>query len=344
MERSDLELRMEAALPLAKARKAHELRLAQDRQKAAADPMIVLSRAEVEALLEPDALIEAMRSALVDLSAGRASVPPRIAAWSAERAGLLGAMVAYVPSLDALAAKLVAVFPQAELSHQAVIAMFDPRTGAPLALLDGIAITAQRTAAVSALATRLLAREDASVLAILGSGVQAESHARYVPLVRSFREVRVAGRDPERTARFAARIGARAARSYEEAVRGADVICATTHAREPVLRGVWLKPGAHVNSVGFDPEGSEIDADVLREALLAVESRSSAFSPPPAGAFELRGIDPKTAVEIGELPSRTSPEQITVYKSVGVAAEDAAAAALVLRSARKKGVGSDIAL
>ncbi|HWE24738.1 MAG TPA: ornithine cyclodeaminase family protein [Myxococcales bacterium] len=306
--------------------------------------MIVLGRAEIEALLEPDALIEAVRLALIDLSAGRASVPPRIASWSAERTGLLGAMVAYVPSLDALAAKLVTVFPQAELSHQAVIAVFDPRTGAPLALLDGTEITAQRTAAGSALATRLLAREDASVLAILGTGVQAESHARYLPRVRRFRELRVAGRDPERTARLAARIGARAARSYEEAVRGADVICATTHAREPVLRGAWLKPGAHVNSVGFHPEGSEIDAEVLRRALLAVESRASAFALPPAGAFELRGMDAKAAVEIGELPSRTSLEQITLYKSVGVAAEDAAAAALVLRMARVKGVGKQIGL
>ena len=304
--------------------------------------MIVLGRAEVEALLDPDPLIEAVRMALADLSAGRASVPPRIAAWSEGRAGLLGAMVAYVPSLDVLAAKLVAVFPHAALSHQAVIAVFDPRSGAPVALLDGTAITAQRTAAASALATRLLSREDASVLAILGTGVQAESHARYVTRVRKFREVRVAGRDPGRTARFAERIGAIAARSCEEAVRGADVICATTHAREPVLRGAWLKAGAHVNSVGFDPEGSELDEEVLRGALIAVESRASAFAPPPAGAFELRGRDPAAAVELGEGPSRASAEQIPVYKSVGVAAEDAAAAALVLRAARERGMGRQV--
>lgn len=306
--------------------------------------MILLGRAEVEALLEPDALIEAVRFALVDLSAGRASVPPRIAAWSEGRAGLLGAMVAYVPSLDVLAAKLVAVFPRAALSHQAVIAVFDPRTGEPVALLDGTAITAQRTAAASALATRLLARDDASVLAILGTGVQAEWHARYLPRVRAFGEVRVAGRDPERTSRFASRIGARPMRTHEEAVRGADVVCATTHARHPVLRGAWLEPGAHVNSIGFDPEGSELDADVLRAARLAVESRASAFAPPPAGAFELRGIDPATAAELGELPSRRSAEEITVYKSVGVAAEDAAAAALVLRNARARGLGRQVEL
>jgi alanine dehydrogenase len=304
--------------------------------------VIVLSRQEVEALLDPDALIEAVRLALVDLSAGRASVPPRIAAWSADRAGLLGAMVAHVSSLDVLAAKLVSVFPKSVPSHQAVIVVFDPRSGAPLALLDGTAITAQRTAAASALATRLLAREDAAVLAIVGTGVQAESHARYLTRVRKFREVRVAGRDPARTARFAARIGGRACTTFEEAVRGADVICATTHARDPVVRGAWLAPGAHVNSVGFQMEGSELDAAVLTDALIAVESRASAFAPPPAGAHELRGIDPALAVELGERPRRQSAQQITVYKGVGVAAEDAAAAALVLRRAEERGVGSRV--
>ena len=306
--------------------------------------MIVLGRAEVESLLDPDALIDAVRTALVDLSAGKASVPPRIGAWAGQRTGLLGAMVAYVPALDVLAAKLVTIFHQAEPSHKAVIAVFDPRTGATLALLDGTAITAQRTAAASALATKLLAREDASVLAIVGNGVQADSHARYVTRVRKFREVRVAGRNRDRVAAFAARVGARAMASIEEAVRGADVICATTSARDPVVRRAWLAPGAHVNSVGFDPEGGELEAAVLSGTLVAVESRTSAFAPAPAGAFELRGLDPAAAVELGELPARASREQITVYKSVGVAAEDAAAAALVLRRARERGVGRQLEL
>ena len=141
--------------------------------------MIALGREEVAALLEPAALIDAVATALADLSAGSASVPPRIAAFTP--LGLLGAMVGYVPSLDVLAAKLVAVFPQnaAMPTHRALVAVFDPRTGAPQAILDGEEITAQRTAAVSALATRLLARVDAEVLAIVGTGVQAASHARY---------------------------------------------------------------------------------------------------------------------------------------------------------------------
>jgi alanine dehydrogenase len=308
--------------------------------------VIVLRREEVAALLDPDALVEAVATALVDLSAGRASVPQRIAASAP--AGLLGAMVAYLPSLDVLAAKLVAVFPLnvGIPSHQALIAVFDPRTGAPVALLDGEEITAQRTAAASAIATRLLACADAEALAIVGTGVQAASHARYVAPVRKFRTVLVAGRDPEKARRLADQVGGRAT-SIEEAVRSADVICATTHAREPVILREWLRPGAHLNSVGFNPLGREIDA--VTGALVAVESRSSALAPPPAGANELRDVAAADAVELGELLSgsragRTSPDQVTIYKSVGVAAEDAAAAALVLRRARQRGLGRPVDL
>ncbi|TMA19195.1 MAG: ornithine cyclodeaminase family protein, partial [Deltaproteobacteria bacterium] len=272
------------------------------------------------------------------------SVPPRIAALTP--LGLLGAMVGYVPSLGVLAAKLVAVFPQnaGMPTHRALIAVFDPRTGTPVAVLDGEEITAQRTAAASALATRLLAREEAAVLALVGTGVQAASHARYVARVRRFRTVLVAGRDPAKAAKLAAEIGGQPA-AIEEAVRSADVICATTHAREPVVRMRWVRPGTHVNSVGLNPQGQELDG--IGGALLAVESRASAFAAPPAGANELRGIAAETAVELGALvsgssPGRTSREQVTAYKSVGIAAEDAAAAALVLRRARETGVGTPI--
>jgi ornithine cyclodeaminase/alanine dehydrogenase-like protein (mu-crystallin family) len=306
--------------------------------------VILLRREEVAALLDPEALIEAVAAALADVSAGTASVPPRIAAFAP--LGLLGAMVGYVPSLGVLAAKLVAVFPQnTEMpTHRALIAVFDPRTGTPMAVLDGEEITAQRTAAASALATRLLAREDAAVLAIVGTGVQAASHARYVARARRFRTILVAGRDAAKAAKLAAEVGGRPA-TIEEAVRSADVICATTHAREPVIRMQWVRPGTHVNSVGLNPQGQELDG--IGGALLAVESRASAFAAPPAGANELRGIAAATAVELGELvsgahPGRTSREQVTAYKSVGIAAEDAAAAALVLRRARETGIGSAV--
>src|SRR3954464_10200348 len=206
---------------------------------------------------------------MVDLSAGRADVPERVGARVAERDGMLLAMPGYTPSANALAAKLVTLFPgnagTSVPTHQALIAVFDPDTGEPPAPLDGTAITATRTAAGSALATRLLAREDARTLAILGTGVQARSHALAVTRVRAFEELRVAGRTPGKVEALAEELGAtldlpvRAAGSWAEACNGAEVICATTHPVEPVVRREWLAAGAHVNSVGFNPDGREVD-------------------------------------------------------------------------------------
>jgi len=325
--------------------------------------MLILSRADVEAVLDLRALIEALARAMVDLSAGVASVPARIAALVPEQEGLLAAMPAYLPSAKVLGAKLVAVFPRnATLgleTHQAVIAVFDPATGVPLALMDGAYITAMRTAAGSALATRLLARPDARVLAILGTGVQARSHARAIPAVRRVSEVRVAGRDPAKARRLAEELAgelpARAVATYAEALAGAEIVCATTHSREPVVRREWLSPGVHVNSVGFT-DGVEVDAATVVDAVVVVESRAAVLAAYPAGsndiAWPIRDglITPEHIhAEVGELvsgarPGRTSPEQITLYKSVGIAVQDAAAAALVLAAARERGLGTDVAL
>ncbi len=312
--------------------------------------MILLSQAEVRELLDLDALIDALADAHRELSDGRASMPPRIAAL-AERNGLLGAMPAYLPSAG-LTCKLVTLFPENRdrHTHQALICVFDPTNGTPVALMDGTYITATRTAAGSALATRLLAREDSRVLAILGAGVQARTHADALRRVRSFEQIRVASRDADRAAELAAEIGAEAVGSWEEAVRGADVVAATTHATEPIVLREWLSPGVHVNSVGANPEGrGEVDGAIVRDALVAVESRASTLAPPPAGASEFRDGAPQDVVELGELvagtkPGRTSPEQITLYKSVGVAVQDAAAAALVLAAARVRSVGREIEL
>ena len=312
--------------------------------------MIVLSRQEVEELLDLDALVDALAEAHRELSEGKASLPPRIAAF-AERGGLLGAMPAYLPSAG-LACKLVTLFPQNtdRHTHQALIGVFDPQNGSPVALMDGTHITATRTAAGSALATRLLARDDARVLAILGTGVQARTHAHALPRVRDFDEVRIAGRDPVRTRQLAEELGAVAVDSWAEAVRGADVVAATTHATEPVVLREWLDPGTHVNSVGANLEGrGEVDPAVVRDALVAVEYRTSTLAPPPAGAPEFVESPPDQVVELGELvagtkPGRTSPEQITLYKSVGVAVQDAAAAALVLAAARQQSAGREIEL
>jgi alanine dehydrogenase len=312
--------------------------------------LIVLSEGQVRELLDLDALVDALASAHAELSAGKASMPPRIAAFGRED-GLLGAMPSYLPSTG-LVCKLVTLFPRNRdrHTHQALICVFDPDNGVPVALMDGTYITATRTAAGSALASRLLAREDARVLAVLGSGVQARTHADALRRVRSFDEVRVASRDSARAAALAAELGATAAASFEEAIRGADVVAATTHATEPIVLREWLSPGVHVNSVGANPAGrGEIDPAIVRDALVAVESRSSTLAPPPAGAPEFLDGAPEDVVELGELvsgtrPGRTSEDQITLYKSVGVAVQDAAAASLVLAAAREQSIGQEIQL
>jgi alanine dehydrogenase len=310
--------------------------------------VLVLSRAEVRRLLDLDLLLDALERAFVELSAGRASVPPRIAAQTDR--GFLAAMPGYADGV--LEAKLVSVFPgnhEAGLpSHQATIALFDDETGTPLALLDGTEITAVRTGAATAVATRALARSDARVLAILGAGVQGRSHAEAVTRVREFAEVRVASRNAEHARALASEIGAVPVGSFEEAVLGADVVCACTDAGQPVLRAEWLAPGTHVTSVGASREGPELDPETVRGGLLVVESRV-AFEPYPAGAHELQGLDPDTAVELGEIlagtrEGRTSTEQITVYKSMGHAVEDAAAAGLVYRRALEQDVGTEVEL
>ena len=320
--------------------------------------MLVLSKRDVEAALDPDLLVNAVAAAMADLSAGTGSFPSRTGADVAEVGGVLIAMPAYVAGAGALAAKLVALFPQNASrglpTHRAIVAAFDPETGTPEAVMDGESVTAMRTAACSALSARLLAREDASVLTIIGTGVQARSHAELVRRARPIEEVRIAGRDPDKVAALAGEVGAVPAGSLEEAVAGADIVCACTHAAEPVVRGAWLRPGTHVTSVGVNPAGRELDAEAVARALVVVESRAAAVEPFPVGSNDIAwairdgviGPDHIHA-EIGELvsgtrPGRTSPEQITIYKSVGVAAQDAAAAALVLRAARERGLGTEV--
>jgi alanine dehydrogenase len=326
--------------------------------------MLFLSRADVQQLLDLDALIDALAEAMANLSAGRASMPNRVAAVVADRDSLLAAMPAYDPANEALTTKLVSLFPGNAgthlPTHQAVIVAFDPGTGEPIALMDGAYVTAMRTGAGSALSARLLARPDASVLAIVGTGVQARSHARALARVRDFSEVRVSGRDSTKARALAeelaeAGLPAHAAESIEAGVVGADVVCATTHAREPVINRDWLAPGTHVTSVGYDPKGRELDDATIADAYVVVESRTAAFAPPPSGSPDLsepmaRGlIDPDRVAEVGEIVmgsrrARASDDELTVYKSVGVAVQDAAAAALVLRATQAARSGQRIAL
>jgi alanine dehydrogenase len=308
--------------------------------------LLYLSRQDVERLLDIDSMLEALGNALVAFSAGITTVPPRVGVPVPQR-GLLGTMPGYVPGV-ALEVKLVSVFPGNEHhslpSHQGLIALFDENTGTPLAVMDGTYITAIRTGGTAAVAARVLARKDAKILAILGAGVQGGSHLDTFPRIREFTEIRIASRDRRKAETLASgNARARVASSFEEAVRGADVVALCTDAHEPVIRRDWLKPGVHVSSVG-GTFGPEIDPETMAAASVFVEWRGAATNAPPAGAHDLQGLDPDTLTEVGEVlagtrPGRTSDSEITVYKSTGHAVEDAATARLVYDRALAVGAG-----
>jgi len=284
----------------------------------------------VRSLLRMDELIDAMRGALRDLSAGRVEQPLRVVLPVAGHEGFFGVMPAY--GGGALGAKVVTFYPNNKglHTHHAMILLFRPETGEPLVTMDGRLITEMRTAAVSAVATDALARADVPVLAILGSGVQARSHLEALRVVREFREVRVWS--PRNSGEFARQFNVSAAASAEEAVRGADVIVVATAATTPVLLGEWLAPGAHINAVGATrPNWRELDDEVLRKARIFVESREAAMK--ESGDIIAAG---RIFAEIGEVMAgskkgRQSGEEITLFKSVGVAVEDIVAADLVWR-------------
>ena len=290
-----------------------------------------LDEEKVRPLLRMEELIPAMADALRDLSAGKVEQPMRLIVPVAKHKGFFGVMPACG---GALGAKLVTFYPnnQGIPTHHAMILLFRPETGEPLVTMDGRLITEMRTAAVSAVATDALARADCSALAILGSGVQAQSHLEALRIVRKFREVRVWS--PRHASEFAKKFSVTAAASAEEAVRGADVIVVATSATTPVLMGEWLSPGAHINAVGATrPAWRELDDDVLRQARIYVESREAATK--ESGDIIAAG---KIFAELGEVvagskPGRESDKEITLYKSVGVAVEDVVAADLVYQRA-----------
>jgi len=307
--------------------------------------LLVLSEDDVRSVLAFDELAESLTVALVALSEGSVSVPPRIAARSPS--GLLGAMPGYVPALG-LAAKLVSVYPHnpqlGEPAHQALIAVFDEVTGAPCAVMGGTYITAIRTAMTTGLVARALARPQSTSLAIIGAGVQAEAHLSAFTHLMALNDIRIASRHISKAAQLAERhTGAVVAAAVEEALDGADLVCCCTDAREPVLADGWISPGTHVSSVGSGPE---LPGALLGRAQLFVESRA-ATAPPPAGAVELQGLDPGSLTEVGDVLAgrsggRATAENVTVFKSTGHAAEDVAAAAVVLRRARVVGAGTAV--
>jgi alanine dehydrogenase len=287
----------------------------------------------------PD-LIEAMERALVEFSNGRVEQPVRTVLEFGAGHSFFGLMPCYVPTLPALGAKLVTVCAgntdRGLATHQATIVMLDPVTGAPVAMLDGRYITEARTAAVSALSARRLARGEAQVLGIIGSGVQARSHLEALSLVRRFQEVRVWSPNASRLRQFVKETGARAMENAEQVLRGADVVVAATASPTPVIHNEWIGPGTHVIAVGAcRPTQRELDPSLVARARLVVDSRAAALQEAGdvvMGIAEGRWTADHITAELGELPERVNDREITIFKSLGLAVEDIFAAHLVLQS------------
>jgi len=295
--------------------------------------MRYLDENDVRRLLRIEDLITAMRQVLAEFSSGKWKQPLR--GVLGQHGGFFGVMPA---SGSAMGIKMVTFYPNnagTKLpTHMAVIALFDPETGEPLALMDGRYITEMRTAAVSAVATDVLAAKDAKVLTLLGAGVQAHAHLEVLPHVRQFEEMRVWNHHPEKAQAFAEKHGLNAM-ELEEAVRDADVVVTATSAREPILKGEWLKPGAHVNAVGASrPDWRELDDDAMRNVVV-VDSYEGARN--EAGDVILSGATP--FAELGEIlngTKRVAPGTTTIFKSLGMAVEDVATAKLVYDAALQR--------
>ncbi|MET0620616.1 MAG: ornithine cyclodeaminase family protein, partial [Thermoanaerobaculia bacterium] len=302
--------------------------------------------------------VDVMARAFASLARGDADMPVRQILWLAEKRGALGLMPAHLGGLAALGLKAVTFFPRNEGtdldSHQGAVLLFETGRGRLLAIIDATSITSVRTAAVSGLATRLLAKPDASDLALVGSGVEARTHLEAMLVVRTLKRIRVASKTFERAKNFADRESKRhgvsitPCHSVEEAVRGADIVCTVTSSREPVVHGAWLSPGAHVNAVGSSvATARELDSEAVAKARLFVDHRPSALE--EAGDFLLARAegavgDDHIAGELGQLvtgqvPGRQSSSEITLFKSVGLAIEDVAAAHHIYSKARGAGIG-----
>jgi alanine dehydrogenase len=324
---------------------------------------ILLTEHDVKALLTMDDLIDTMGTALADFSAREVTQPLRTVLEVGERKSFYGLMPAYMPSRQALGTKLVTVFEsnadRGLPTHLATILLLDPDTGALLALMDGRYITEARTAAVSAVSVRYLAREDATVLAIIGSGVQARSHLQAISRVRPLTEVRVWSPSAARVSAFVGEMRPHsaapitAAATAEEAVRGAGIVALVTSAKEPVVRGEWIADGAHVCAVGAcRPTQREMDATLVARGDLYVDSREAALAEAGDIVLAIRegaiGASHIRA-EIGDVVSgsakgRASNGRVTIFKSLGLAVEDVAAAQMVYQRARARGVGKEFLL
>jgi ornithine cyclodeaminase/alanine dehydrogenase-like protein (mu-crystallin family) len=323
---------------------------------------LILGERDVARLLPMDACVEVMAEALEALERGEMHQPLRFVVRPPDAAGLLGLMPAHRSGTSAaFGLKAVCVMPGNPArgldAHQGVVILSDGETGEVRAVVNASAITAIRTAAVSAVATRLLAREDARELAVLGAGVQARSHLDAMAVARDFEVARIWSRTPEHAQALATDAGApfpvEVTATAAEAVSGADVVCTTTSASEPILRREWLHDGAHVNAVGSSiPTTRELDTATMAAASLFVDRRESTVN--EAGDFlfpqQEGAIGPEhIRAELGELlagraKGRTSDDELTVFKSLGLAVEDLAAAEHVYRKARELGAGTEVEL
>ena len=325
--------------------------------------MLILTQGDVERLLPMPACISLMGEALAARARGEAVQPLRTILRVPGGAGLLGSMPAYVASPPALGVKVIAVYSGNEAaglaSHQGGVLSIDPATGALDAILEGGAVTAIRTAAVSGVATDRLALPGADDVAILGAGVQGATHLDAIHAVRPIRRLRIWNRTPARARVLADRaqqrhgIHAEVAPTAESAARGAAIICTVTHSREPILKGEWLAPGAHLNVVGSStPDAREVDTEAVRRAMLFVDARESALNeagdlliPIAEGAVNQEHIRAELGdVLIGRHPGRQSSAEITLFKSLGLGIEDVATARFVVAEARRLGVGREVSL
>lgn len=330
---------------------------------------LILTQEEVRGLLDMPTCMDLMESALAALALGQAQNPLRRGLLLPDGESLVGMMPGSMTtgsgtaSPDAIGLKVVVVYPKNHGtpydSHQGVVMLFDPADGRPTVILDGSEVTAIRTAAASGVATRLLAREGASTLALLGSGVQARTHLEAMACARDVREVRVFSPNPESRSAFARReadrhgLAVRAVGSAAEAVDGADLVCTTSSSKEPILKGEWIAPGTHVNAVGACvPKARELDTDAVARARVFVDCRESAMNesgdlliPIQEGALtEEHLLGEISDLLLERVEGRTADDDITVFKSLGIAVEDLAAATHVLRRAREEGVGTEVAL
>jgi alanine dehydrogenase len=324
---------------------------------------LIVSQSEIARLLPMPECIEAMAGALKAVARGEVVLPLRQVVSLPHHLGALASMPAYIESPRAMAVKVIAVFPgnygTPFDSHQGAVLLFEGEHGSLRAILDASEVTAIRTAAVSGVATRLLARESAGDLAILGSGVEARTHLEAMLAVRRIRRVRVWSPTPEKCERFAEREGKRhgitveATDTAESAVASADLICTTTSSRDPVLKGKWIAPGAHINAVGSSIKSArELDTAAVLRSRLFVDRRESTLNeggdflfPKAEGAIG----DDHILGEIGDIllgtvRGRESNEEITLFKSLGLAVEDLAAAQLVYARAVAEGAGTWVEL